>query len=463
MSAVVDLLFQDLPVAVLWAFIGAAVLGLVGLVSGTDETATIAPITLMVVLLGVPPVGVYAFFIAAIMAKHLTHAIPTMMLGIPGDTLAIPLLREADALRHLGLPHVALQKAISAGLIAAIVAVPISVGIAALLSGVSEVVTALAPWIFLAATLIIAYLTPARWAAIAAIIPFVLILTGIKTLLDASGVTLSTSFFLGIASGPLIVSLLGVLSPEGRRESRRRVPDARSLAPAPPASEHYFPNPLRVLDRAQRRWVVGSAAVTSTAFMFSPVALTVIVGEVIRRWPKALYHRLTSSVAVRNATTEATYIGEIIIPLMAFGLPLSPTAVGPGQPLFNAEPRFTVDGPGGAPQNLGTMLTGWEFLVWGLVSVLVAGIVVYPLAMRYAAAAARFVLRHVSHEAVIAAFLALILMVSAWEGGLMGSLVVVTVGMVGGLLGSVWKVHAGVQFMAYYVAIMTVPAMLALV
>ena len=61
---------MELLDATLWAvgmaLIGAIVFGLLGLVSGTDETATIAPITLLVILLGVPPAGVFAFFMAAI-------------------------------------------------------------------------------------------------------------------------------------------------------------------------------------------------------------------------------------------------------------------------------------------------------------------------------------------------------------------------------------------------------------
>src|SRR5690554_8011755 len=116
---------------VLWAIgmslLATVVFGLLGLVSGTDETATIAPLTLLVILLGVPPVGVFAFFMSAIAAKHITHAIPTTLLGIPGDTMAAPLLRDAQMLRELGVPHIALRKAISGGVIAAIIAVPLAV------------------------------------------------------------------------------------------------------------------------------------------------------------------------------------------------------------------------------------------------------------------------------------------------------------------------------------------------
>ena len=62
------------------------------------------PLTLLVILLGMPPVGVFTFFLAAAVAKHMTHAIPTALLGIPGDTMAIPLLQQATFLRNLGVP-----------------------------------------------------------------------------------------------------------------------------------------------------------------------------------------------------------------------------------------------------------------------------------------------------------------------------------------------------------------------
>ena len=37
-------------------------------------------------------------------------------------------------------------------------------------------------------------------------------------------------------------------------------------------------------------------------------------------------------LSARNGVTEATYIAEALIPLIAFGLPLSPVAAGPAAP-----------------------------------------------------------------------------------------------------------------------------------
>ncbi|WP_305094924.1 tripartite tricarboxylate transporter permease [Prescottella sp. R16] len=453
---------QDLPQGLLWGVIGAIVFGLLGLVSGTDETATITPLTLLVVLLGVPPVGVYAFFIAAVVSKHMTHAVPTMLLGIPGDTMAIPLLEEADRLRRLGVPHIALRKAISGGFIAALIAVPVSVAVAGLLSPLAHAISTAAPWIFLVATVVIAYFSPARLGGVVALVPFVLLILGLQAFTKTHDTKLTIVYFLGIAVGPLVVDLFNILTPAGRESSRRDGKETYHLSRPNDRSHRYLPNPFRVLDKRQVAWTGAASAVSASTFVFSPIAMTVLMGEAVKRFPKNAYHRLTSTIAVKNGTTESTYLGETLIPLVAFGLPLSPMSAGPAAPLYNAPPRFTVDAESGTVNNLHTYLSSWEFLVFGLLGVLLAGIVVYPLAMRYAAAAASFIMRKVGQETVIAAFVSLILMVAVWEGGLLGVLVTVTVALVGGLLTRFLKIHAGVQFMGYYVAILTVPAILAL-
>ena len=122
-----ETLLFDILVALAMGLIGAIVFSAIGLVSGTDETTTIAPLTLLVILLGVPPVGVFTFFLSAAVSKHMTHAIPTALLGIPGDTMAIPLLQQATFLRNLGVAHIALRKMISGAIVAAFVAVPLAV------------------------------------------------------------------------------------------------------------------------------------------------------------------------------------------------------------------------------------------------------------------------------------------------------------------------------------------------
>ena len=284
----------------------------------------------------------------------------------------------------------------------------------------------------------------------------------LQTLTAKYDTKLSISYFLGIAIGPLIADLFTVLSPQGRARMSRDKVQQFNLAPDVKGWSGYFPNPFKVLDKKQTSWTLATAAISSATFVFSPVAMTVVLGELVGSRIKHAYHRLTTVLAARNGVTEATYIAEALIPLIAFGLPLSPVAAGPAAPLFNAPPRFTVDAVTGQTHNLHNLLSHWEFLGYGLLSVALAALVSYPFAMNYARRAALFVSRKISHEAIIATFVGLIVVISFWEGGLLGLLVILTMGLMGGLLSRNFGFNTGVQFMGYYTAVLSVPALIKL-
>ena len=443
--------------------VGAVVFAAIGLVSGTDETTTLAPLTLLVVLLGVPASGVFTFFLAGAVAKHMTHAVPTALLGIPGDTMATPLMQDANFLRNLGVPHIALRKMVSGAIISAFIAVPAAVLFAVMLAPFGPTITKAAPWIFVAAAVLIAYFSGGRLASVAALVPFVVLIVALQTLTAKYNVKLSISYFLGIAIGPLVADLFSVISPADRRRMLRDRVRSFQLAPDVKGWSGYFPNPFKVLDRDQKKWTAIASVISSATFVFSPVAMTVVLGELVGSRIKQAYHRMTTVLAARNGVTESTYIAEALIPLIAFGLPLSPVAAGPAAPLFNAPPRFTVDTASGQSHNLHHLLSQWEFRGYGLLSVALAALVSYPFAMNYARRAALFVSRKISHEAIIATFVGLIVVISVWEGQFLGLLVILTMGLVGGLLSRTIGFNAGVQFMGYYTAILTVPALVKLV
>jgi hypothetical protein len=457
-----EALLDPILVALCMGVLGAVIFAGIGLISGSDETTTLAPLTLLVVLLGVAPAGVLTFFLAGAVAKHMTHAVPTALLGIPGDTMATPLMREANFLRLLGVPHIALRKMISGAVIAALIAVPMAVLFAVLLAPFGDAIKKGAPWIFLAAAMVIAYFSAGRWAAVLTLIPFVTVIVGLQSLTAQYGVKLSVSYFLGIAIGPLIAALFSLLAPAERAKMRRDQVRTFSLSPDVKRWGGFFPNPLKVLDKQQSAWTVATAAVSSATFVFSPVAMTVIMGEIVGSRIKHVYHRLTTVITARNGVTESTYIAEALIPLIAFGLPLSPVAAGPAAPLFNAPPRFTVDAATGEIHNLHTLLSSWEFFGYGMLAVVIAILIAYPFTMNYAHRAASYVSRKISHEAVIATFVGLILVIGIWEGGLLGLLVIITVGLLGGFLSRFVGFNIGVQFMGFYTAVLTVPALIAL-
>lgn len=457
-------LLHEILFAIGMGLLGAMVFSAIGLVSGTDETATLAPLTLLVVLLGVPPAGVLTFFLGAAVAKHMTHAIPTTLLGIPGDTLAVPLLREASLLRRLGVPHIALRKAISGAFIAAVLAVPIAVGAASLLTPFAAQVTAVAPYVFPVVAVLIAYFSRGRWAAVAGLIPLVLLIVALQSFVtDEGGKALSISFFLGIAIGPLVADLFSIASPQAREGMHRHTRRTFWLAPDVKSWGGFFPNPFKVLDKTQVTATVATASVSSLTFVISPVAMTVLLGEAVGSRIKHSYHRLTTMMAAKNGVTEATYIAEALIPLVAVGLPLSPVSAGPAAPLFNAPPVFTIDPETGQTHNLHNLLSTWEFLAYGLLAVGLGALIAYPLAMNYARTAASWVIRNLSQEAIIGTFAGLILVISVYEGGVYGALIAITMGIFGGLLNRLLGMHAGVQFMAYYTAVLFVPKLLQLI
>ncbi|MFE9775824.1 tripartite tricarboxylate transporter permease [Streptomyces sp. NPDC005931] len=448
----------DLLWALAMGMAGALVFAGIGLVSGSDETSTLGPLTLLVVLLGVPPAGVITFFLAAAVSKHMTHAIPTTLLGIPGDTTAVPLLEDARAMRRIGAPHIALRKALAGGLLSATIAVPVAVGVAVLLAPFAEPVQEVVPYVFLVGALLVAYFSPGRWTAVAGLVPFVLALAALSTVArSALDKPLSIAFFLGIATGPLVVDLLIALSPSGRDALPRGGGKAFSLAPEAVPPHGWSASPFRILTRGQTGATAATAVVTSATFMLSPVATAVMAGQVVGSRLKHPYQRLSTLMAVKNGTTESTYVAETLIPLIAFGLPLSPVAAGPAAALFHAPPVFTVDG---GIHNLHTLLSPRQFLVFGLLAVAIAALTVYPLAIRYARTASAWVARRISHEALIGTFAGLICVVAWYEGGAIGLIITIAVGGLAGAFNRLLGMTSGAQYMAFYVATLFVPLFL---
>jgi hypothetical protein len=441
------MLMKDLLWGLGAALAGGIIFSGVGLISGTDETSTIAPLTLLIILLGFPPVAVFAWFIAAAVSKHMTHAIPTALMGIPGDTMAVPMLENCTILRALGVPHIALRKMISGGIFAAFIALPVSVAFASLLAPFADLVKAWAPAIFTIAAIIIAYTSKGKWASVFVLVPFAFFIQGLnKMAIAAVGKGVFISFFLGIAIGPMFADLVTILSPVSRHLLTRKTPREFWLAPELKMWSGYFPNPLKILTTRQKWFTAITAFISSLTFTFSPVGMTVMAGEVVSSREKSLYQRLTTSLAAMNGATESTYIAETVIPLMAFGIPLSPMALGPAAPLFNAPPVFTTQ----PVHNLHNLLVPYQYLLYGFIGIIVASLVAYPFSMNYARRASAWVLRTISQEAIISMFTGLIVVLSYYEAGVVGVAIAITIAVFGGILNRYFGVHTGVQYMTYY-------------
>ncbi|CEI81013.1 MULTISPECIES: tripartite tricarboxylate transporter permease [Oceanobacillus] len=429
------------------AIVAGLIFTAIGLISGSDETAVLVPATLIVVLLGAPPEAVFAFFMAAVLSKHLTHAIPTALMGVPGDTTATPMLDHANFMRRIGLPHIALRKMISGGIIGAFIALPVSLAFAVFLSQFGEFFQENAGLIFTLAAVLIGYFSKGRWASIILIIPLALVIQGLNMVSTTIlGTGLSISFFLGIAIGPMFTDILLATSGSGRLMIKRQQPNEYKLAPEKKSWSGYFPNPFKVLTKKQTAAVGGTSFLSSLTFALSPVGMTALMGELVGSRIKGQYKKSTASLSTMNGVTESTYIAETIIPLVAFGIPLSPVAIGPAQALFNAPPVFTTE----PVHNLHTLMEPMDFLLYGLIGIIVAAVIAYPFSMNFARKATVLVLKHINQEAIIAMFIGVVTLLAFYEGGLVSVSVTFAMAMVGGLLNRFLGVGIGVQFMIFY-------------
>ncbi len=434
-------------ISIMLAIIGAVLFMLIGLVSGTDETAIMVPFTLLVILLGAPPAAVFSFFMAAVLAKHLTHAIPTALMGIPGDTTAVPLIDHASTLRRLGVPHIALRKMLSGGIIGAFIALPTAILFGQFLGQFADFFKSSSGLIFTLAAIMIAYFSKGKWVSILMIIPFAFFIKSIDLLsFNVINKHLSISFFLGIAIGPMFSDLLISLSSSARGSLLRSKAREYHLAPEIKSWSGYFPNPFRVLTGRQTLFTAASSFVSSLTFVFSPVGMTSLMGEIVGSRTKGVYKKSSSSLATMNGVTESTYIAEAIIPLLAFGIPLSPVALGPASALFNAPPVFTSE----PVHNLHNLLTPWEFFVYGAIGLVVAALIAYPFSMNYARKATVFVMKNISQEAIVGMFVGLVCLLAYHEAQIVGIILTLTMATVGGLLNRVLGVGSGVQFMIFY-------------
>lgn len=436
-----------LIVSILFALLGAILFTLIGLVSGTDETAVMVPLTLLVILLGTPPEAVFSFFMAAVLAKHLTHAIPTALMGIPGDTLAVPLIDHASTLRRLGVPHVALRKMLAGGVIGAMIALPTAVLFGQFLGQFADFFKSASGLIFTLAAVLIAYFSKGKWVSVLLILPFAFFIASIDLFsFNLVEKHLTISFFLGIAIGPMFSDILVSLSASARKSLLRTSAKEYHLAPEVKGWRGFFPNPFAVLTGRQVSHTAAASFVSSLTFAFSPVGMTSLMGEIVGSRNKGIYKKATSSLAAMNGVTESTYIAEAIIPLLAFGIPLSPVALGPASPLFNAPPVFTSD----PVNNLHNLLTAWDFFLYGLLGLGIATLIAYPFAMNYARTATVFVMKHISQEAIVGMFIGLACLLAFYEAGLVGVMLTFTMAAVGGMLNRVLGVSSGVQFMVFY-------------
>lgn len=430
----ISLIIQAFIVSV----IGGIIFSIIGIIPGTDETATMAPATLILVLMGVEPVVLLSWIIGIMCAMQITHTIPTAMAALPGSTMAVPMVYHCNLGKQLGVPHIMMRKMAAGSLLGSVIAIPIAILVAIFLSPLGDLLSEYSGILFTVGAIIIALMSNAKWGGVVALIPYAFLIQGMQRLsVEVTGSTVFTSIFMGITIGPMIAEIFNVFIPHRKKLQHRDKENEIWLAPESKSKLGIFPNPFKLLTKKQLRDVGVTSAISSCTFTMSPVGMTVLLGETVSSKRKELYDKITSTVGVQDAICNATYIAELIIPMLAFGLPLSPIALGVGAPLFT-----TI--------NLHDFLTLPDYFIFGIIGLIGGSIIAYPIAIKKARKWTELMFRVISHEALIGAFLGLICMLAFYEAGLFGIVVALSVGMFGGILHNIFSVHTGVQFMAYY-------------
>lgn len=428
------------------AAVAAALLyTIIGIIPGTDETAVLVPVTLILVLAGVQPVVVLCFFISAVIANNLMDAVPAAIVGIPGGVMASPLVDHAQLLKRKGMADRSLRKMAAGSLIGVLVSVPVSLLLARSLIPLAEAIKAYANPLFFAGAVLLALLSKNKLLALASILPFTLLIEGLRYLywgigIVPRGTTVFISFFLGITIGPVILTLFELLNKERltcdqpRRITLQKVPfEWKSL------------NPFQALKKQEWVTSAGASLISCFTFILSPVGMTTLLGELFSKRTQDPVERSVLAITTMNALANATYLSGTLIPLIALGIPLSPVAIGPAHALFDAPPVFTTT------HNMHHILSQTDFILATVIGAGVALVVTYTLAIKYAQSICAFVFKRIPHEAILGLFCAFVLLLAYMDAGWMNIGGVMLIGLVSGLLHR-WGVGYGILFMVLYAA-----------
>ena len=442
----------ELIVMMLVAVLGAVVLyTFIGFIPGTDETSVLAPVTLALVLAGAPPQVVLSFFVSAVVTLNLMNGIPTALVGLPGGVMSAPLMDHSVFLRGKGLASDTIRKMAVGSTIGTVISIPLSFALAGLLGRFAEPIKAQTPLILAACVVLLALLGKNRILALVSVVPMALMFEALPALYRTTHIItddkkVSISFFLGITVGPMLVTLLELLNP-GRRAALPHGGRTRTALLRSGFETHRLV-PSRLITRSEGWWSAAMAALSTPLFMLSPVGLTFLLGEAsASRQKEDRVRRSQRAVTVMSALTHSTYLAGVIIPLVALGFPVSGVSAGPAMPLFEAPPVYDLD----HQNNLHHQLQMPGFIAAVTLGALIAVVITYVIAVRWSSQITYFVMRRIPHEAVLALFVAFVLLLAYIDAGIPNIFGVLLIGVLCGALNRL-GVNYGVQFMTLYAA-----------
>lgn len=448
----------------LMAVLGAVVLyTFIGFIPGTDETGVLAPVTLALILAGAPPHVVLAFFISAVVTLNLMNGIPTALVGLPGGVMSAPLMEHSVFLRNKGLASETIRKMAVGSTIGTLVSIPLSFLLAGLLSPVADMIKNNSDVVLAAGAVLMALLGKNRILSLVSIIPMALMFRALPVLYRSANIipeeeNVNTSFFLAITVGPMLIILLELLNAKRRAALPHGTRTRTTLLRAGFKSQALMPS--RLISKSEGWWSAAMAAVSTPLFILSPVGLTFLLGEAsVARQGENRMRRAQRAVTVMSALTHSTYLAGAIIPLVAFGVQMGGVSAGPAGPLFNAGSVYNKQ------HNMHHLMDMPGFVVAVTVGALIAVAVTYVIAVRWSSQITYFVMRRIPHEAVLALFVAFVILLAYIDAkqhaGLANVFGVLLIGLVCGSLNRL-GVSYGVQFMSLYAAPGIVTALAAL-
>jgi len=442
---------SEILLMILLIVLSAVFYMLIGFLPGTDETATIAPIALILLVSGIDPVLVFAWFIGAIVAFKTSDSIPVALMGIPGGVMAVPQVPDAVVAKRSGLADVILRKGVVSSAIGTYVAIAIAFSLSYFLMpftdwlGAEDLIAGAGVprwfWILFAGLVVIALSSKNRALAFLMIPSFALLVEGLR---GAYGRPVSISFFLGITIGPMMLELFSSFMREYRKSIER---EGRLEVRLHPLGKIPL-NPFRHVTKEETVYTTAFSALSSLlAAVISPVGLTILFGDMLKATKKDEVEGSVLAYTVRDGIKNASYIGGIVIPMVVIGAATGPMSAGPAGPFFLDLGRgMSASGHLVANHSIA------HLAIVALFAATISFLIVYPTLLRYSRKIALFLFRHVSAEALYALFIAIVLLLAYDDAGIAGIFGVLLVSIVSGAL-----VKAGVSLGLLFMILVAAP------
>lgn len=436
----IQMILASLCAVVLYSFIG--------LIPGTDETSVLMPVSLALILGGVTPLVVLTFFIAACVTLNLMNTMPTLIAGLPGGVLSAPMIEHALIIKKHGRTSAVIKKVAMASIIGVVTSLVISIMIANLIAPFAETISSYASWLFIGGAIFLSLIGTAKALSIISIIPLAMLFQGIRQLYWSTGVVpqdknITTSFFLGITVAPLILSLLSLL--QKKELDKLTLTDKENLPKLTLKTPSSTTSKRRALNKEEGLSAFISTALANFLFVLSPVGLILLFGELVGKKEQDELKRAELTVTTMNALAQGTYLSGLLISIVALGIPLAPSAIGPGAAFFESPPVFKI----GA--TITQAYSQSQLIAAFVIGSLIALIFVYFLFTRFSEKLTYFVLKKIPHESLLALFIGLVLLLAYIDAGVINLFGVLLISVVCGTLNRL-GVSYGVQFMSLYAA-----------